>query len=243
MTHVFGAPVQRKFYPLSGSDPVSLPSQSASIYLFSSQPSLADAAAGTGAVATQNYWLQGTASPYPCLYSFNQITDPEPTSSVDSRTYWEAINFVLQLGSQTQTHVRAFDVERSYSGESIPGTNVTDIKEAYPAISNYLDDNEIGDLLSITEEEFKLDLEAKGVSYARVYDLQKARLALAYKTIALAMLGQIRDQGDKHQFRYDEYSKLYSVALGRLTLPVDTNKDGAKDTEVKPRQGYWTILR
>lgn len=225
----FGKTITRKFYPKENDLPLSIPSQAAEIYLFDTRPTWSDARAGTGADQSITTWTQSGTSPYPQTYSFAPIDDPAPTENLLSRSYYEAINFVAELTEQKQTVIREFTVERPRGNEDTPETTVDDIREVFPAINNYLSDSQIEGFLSVAESELKNGLIARGIRWSRVAAFPNTKLAIAYKCLSLSSLSQIKESGDRHAIRYDEFKKLYDSAMKAVPLEVDTDEDGKAD--------------
>lgn len=227
----FGKTITRDFYPKENDLPLSIPSQAVAIYLFDSEPTWDAARSGTGAAQTVNYWSQSGTTPYRQRYQFAAVDDPDPTGNLLQRSYWEAINFVNELLAQTQTVKREFTIERPRGNEDVPGTTVDDVKEAMPSINSYLSDTQIENFLSIAEESFKSYLIGKGVRWSRVAGFTNCALAIAYKTVALCSLSQIRESGDRHSIRYTEFNTLYASLLKSIPLEVDHTEDGKADAK------------
>lgn len=227
----FGKTITRKFYPKENDIPLSIPSQAAEIYLFANRPTWEDARAGTGAAQSVTTWSQGGVTPYPQTYSFSAVDDPAPTENLLSRSYWEAINFVAELTQQKQTVIREFTLERPRGNEDTPGTTVDDIKDVFPAINNYLTDAQIEAHLSVAEAELQNDLLARGIRWSRVAALANTKLAIAYKSLSLSSLSQIKESGDRHALRYEEFKQLYQSAMKAVPIEVDTDEDGKADVK------------
>lgn len=239
-SYLFGKDIARKFYPLEDNEPINLPSQSPAIYLFSTMPSLADARAGTGAIASVvNYWTETNTTPYQRAYTLLAIPDPSPTSSTPRETtYFEAVNFVTKASGQTQTHISAFDVEKPRASESIPGTTPYDLKTVYPAIANYCTDAQLERYLGAAQDLIKIDLRSKSVDWGDIDGLRNLRYALAFLTIQLVAESQIEDASDKFAIRAEIYSKKFESLMSKIALPYDPDGDGIKDKET---QQSWTL--
>lgn len=241
--YLFGRDISRTFAPLENNVPISLPSQSPTIYVFDSLPSRTVAAAGTGAVQTVSTWTANVSSPYVRTYTITAIVDPDPTGATASKQYWEALNFVLKSSGQTQTFIRTFLLERVEGQENVPGTSVEDVKAVYPSITAFLDDSDITKFLTQAVDAMKLYFEDKGMSWRRIYDLQKTKYALAYKTLALGLLTKFREPGDRLHVLSEKYDELYGKELGQITLKYDTTGAGKPDTTKKVSQGFQIAIR
>ena len=240
---LFGRSIVREMYAVVESEYFNLPSQIPAIYFFEEKPSISAAQAGTGSFAAVATWTQSQTYPYPRTYVVPPIVDPEPTRSTTSRRYWEAINYVNQTGQQTQTLLRAFNVERGKALDSVPGTTVADLKEVYPAISNFLNDSKLSDFLLIAEEAMRIDIEKGGIVWENLKRLRKVKLALAYKTISMASFSQFTEYNDKFYIRFKEYEKLYASTLESITLAYDSDGDGEADTETTTKTDYAFIIK
>ena len=230
--YLFGKDIARKFYPLEDNEPIDLPSQAPSIYIFSTMPSLSDARSGTGAIASTAYWVETYVSPYQRAYTILAIPDPSPTSATPRETtYFEAVNFVTKASGQTQTHISAFDVEKPRASETVPGTTVQDLKDIYPKIASYYNDTELARYLVVAQDMIKIDLRAKDVDWGDIDGLKNLKYALAYLTIQYCAEAQIVESGDKHTLRADIYSRRYEALMGKIKIPYDPDGDGIKDQE------------
>lgn len=224
---------------------INLPSQSPAIYLFSSQPSIADALAGTGSVRTKTYWIESNSKPYRRTYTIDPINDPAPTSGSGAKTigYWESINYVRSAGGQTQTLLRYFEVERTPSTDSHPETTVEDLKAVMPSIGKYCSDGQLSDNLETALTLLKLHIKSRGLEFTKYSRLDELTLALAYKTISIANRGLIQTPDDKHNYLYNEFESLYAKAMNQILLPYDSDGDGQPDTVKQPESSVITMIR
>lgn len=243
MTVNFGKDIIRRLYPEENGKPINLPVQDPTIYLFSAQPTLAAAAAGTGAVQTCTSWTQATVEPWTLTYSFTAINDPAPTSSTPSLTYWEALLYKLKTGAQVQTLLRTIELERVSGAPEQPETSTEDLVNIYPAITSYATEQQLKEFLAIAIQEIKTELESKGIEWAHVGNLTKLKLALAYKTISLVALSQIRERQDKHEYRYTEFDAKYQAQMQTIKLKVDEDQDGSYELEKESSKFYFISER
>lgn len=243
----FGKSVEREFYPVRDVGGISVPyalySTTANIYLFEDAPTRDAAISGTGALANGLAWSVGSVTPYACTYSFDAITDPEPGSDTNSRQFWESLNITLETGEQIQSLVRSFYVERPIGLPEVPGTSVESIKDIFPSITAYLSDEEIGDHVSIAEQQVKLELLTNNVRWANVVNLSILKLAIGYKAVVMSSISQIRAQGDRHDRRVQIFTDMYKSVMAGLKLYQDTNQDGNVDTVTSARPTHFIISK
>ena len=232
-SHIFGKDITRKFYALEDSEPINLYSQAPAIYLFTDQPSLTVARAGTGALQTVNYWSETTGIPYTRTYTFTAVDDPAPTSTTPpSSYYWEAINYYAKSGGQLQTKLRTIELEKPSATETVPGTTAQDLKDIYPAIDSYVEsDSELEQFIVVAQDEIKSQLKSKGIEWGTIENLKEFKYALAFLAIQYLSESQIVEASDKFAIRAEIYSKKYETALSRITVTHDTDNDGMPDTE------------
>lgn len=242
-SYVFGKTIKRRFYPQINGEPIQLPSQTPTIYIFDSEPTREAAIAGTGAIDTVATWAQATVSPFECTYDIAAIDDPDPDSNTENAVYWEAIKFIGQTSEQTQTVVRAFILERIEGNEAEPGTTAGDILAVYPAIEAYLTPEQLGAHLRLAQDELKIDLEALGLKWGRLRDLNKLKLALAWKSIQLSAESQIKNADDKFDKRADLYREKYERALKNISLPYDSDGDGKAEVTSAPQSSSFLVTR
>lgn len=228
--YVFGQSISRTFYALQDNEPINIPSQAPTLYLFTDRPSFNAASIGTGALQTKNYWTHNANAPYPRTYTWEPVPNPSPNGGEYIRQYWEGINWYNDLAQQVQTIIRPLELEATEQLDSIPGTTIQDIKDVYPKISAYLSDSELSAHLAIAIEEFKIDLEGRGIEYNRVSGLRKVKYALAYKSISISALSQVQEINDKHYLRWEQFDTMYRAILGKVELPVDFDGDNIPDS-------------
>ena len=241
--YLFGKDFQREFIALENNKPVKLPTQtSLTIYYFTAKPNRTEAAAGTGAIASAiTSWTQDEGSPYKTQWTVTAIADPAATSDVDTRWYWESINYITKTGGTTTTKVRAFKLARAAAPSTYPKITTIDLIEVYPAIASYLKEDQLNSVIDNCLEEMILDLERDGLEFGKFTDLKKLRLPLAFKCIAESCLSQIEAEGDAFEYRYKEFNKKYAEKLRAITLPYDDDGDGQAELEQKPKRNYWIM--
>lgn len=243
MYYIFGKDISRKFYPLLDDQPYQLPSQSPTIYIFSSQPSLNDARDGGGAVATISSWTQNSLSPYDCSYTITAIEDPAPESNIPQRTYYEAINYIAKSGGQTQTVLRTIDLERGSGAPEVIGVTYSDLVEVYPAIVDYVSESEITSIINIAKSEVELKLKGKGIRWSDIQNHAELKRAIAYRSIQLVSESQITEPDDKFVTRREIYKEKFNESMKDTILYVDTNRDGIPDKQTGARAGYVVTTR
>lgn len=227
----WGVSFTRQLFYERDEAPSNLPTQNPTIYYFDSEPTRSAAEYGVGSFRTVSSWTELLSSPYTRSWSVPPINDPDPTGTTAKKTYWEAINILLQgSAAQTQCILRAFDITRPAATDDNADITVDSLKNFYPAIQRYMDDTELGELIPIALEQIRKDLKKKNVDWYKLRNQSELNLALTYKTIALQSLGSIRDPQDRHAFRFDQFEKWYNEEIASLVLQYDSDGDGAADT-------------
>lgn len=236
---VFGKSLTYRFYPTENGEPLQLPNNTPTIYVFDELPTRDAAQNGTGALATISAWTVSGTSPYGCTFTIAAIDDPYPDSNIDEREYYLGINFETTDGSGTnETVVKAFNLQRAYGSDSVPGVTVAQVKESFPAISSYLDDTELGNLLTAAEKELKLKLKTKGIDYRLANDLTDLNVPLAYMCLEISCITQIENEGDKFQTKAEYWRQKAKDILSSITIPIDNDADGREDQRREPRPSY-----
>lgn len=240
--YLYGKDFQREFIAMEDNKPFKLPSQTPTIYIFSTQPTRDIAQAGTGAAQTISTWNQDSASPYPCRYTVTAIDDPAPDdASPNSLWYWEAINYITKTAGQAQTSIRAFLLERGFQPSALPTVKPEDLADVYPAIADYLTTDQQRAMIENCLGEMIQELESRGIEYGRYHDQRKLKLALTYKVIAEGSLSQVKTPEDKFDYRYKVFSQKYIQNMQSLKLPYDGDGDGKPEVIERPRTNYWIL--
>jgi hypothetical protein len=248
MIYPFGKSFTRTFYPSQNGDAIQAQGTPISIYIFSDEPSRVTGAAGTGAVQTVSSWTVASTEPYGCSYTVPAIVDPDPTSSTFEEEYWEAINYRLASGGQTQTVIRKLILARVFGSATVPEVTDDDIKKLYPAIQNYLGDTAINDFVDQALDELKLELtgraadEGKTLDWGRMENLSQLKIPLQYKAAALACLSQFhKDRDDKFMKRFELFSKMSSDYLSFVPIAYDSDGDGtANENTTSAGGGFFS---
>lgn len=240
----FGKDIERKFYPLEDNEPINLPSQAPSIFLFNDQPTFDAARSGIGAVISEiEYWSESATAPYPRTYTIPAIEDPYPEDATPRCLgYWEAVNYIVKTSGQLQTKLRYFEIEKARAVDSVPGTTPADLRKIYPAIDDYVDgDTDLANFIQVAQDQIKTELKGKGIEWGMVLNLKELKYALAFLTIQLFSESQIVDAEDRFAIRADIYSKRYASIMSMVTLQFDKDGDGKSEAEAKtagPLIGY-----
>lgn len=242
--YLFGRDILRQFIPTENGQPISdVPSQSPAIYLFTSKPGRAAAAAGTGSFASISSWTALSAHPYGFVYSIDAIDDPEPNSEAKEREYWEAINFTLSTSEQTQTIIRSFLVVRAEGLTSHPRVKAHDLKTLSPNLEDVIDDDTLTDFIRAAEFHVRLELEAKGYRLEQLRNLEDLKLPITYKALELAYLDQYGRPDDIFDRGAKSYERMYRELMTNLKLPFDPGADGSAEIEADLNPGYYITLK
>lgn len=231
-SYLYGKDITRDWFPTLRFDPVSLPAQNPTIYLFSNRPSPSDAGSGVGAFATITSWSEQTTSPYRRRYTVPALDDPDTDSLVPLTDIWEAINFVYQSGETAVNVVRKFTVERPTGTDSVPGAEISDLTGIFPSISSYCTDGQLTTHLNNALLQLKMDLTKRNPKWYRYLYLDTFKLAQAYKALSSAFRALSNEPDDKHDRNYEHFKEEYEAALSSIPLPVDNDDDGEAETTV-----------
>lgn len=247
-TYPFGKAIQREYYPVRDVDGIATPfplySANASIYLFDELPARDAAISGIGAIANGTAWsVNASTTPYACTYSFNALSDPDPQSSETAHRYWESLNVLLENGTQVQTILRSFLVERPRGLPEVPTTTIEDLKGVFPSLDAYLSDQELTEMLSLAEESLKMELLRNRIQWSKVVNLRVLKLALAYKCLIISATSQIRNAGDRHDRRYAIWTTQYKEIMNGLELYQDVDGDGTPETVTRGSPGYYVLSK
>lgn len=236
MGYPFGQDFTYTFYPLADNAAVSsIPSQTPTIHIFpdSAKPTRSEAAEATptSAVQTISSWASNSNGGYDI--TVDAIDDPDPTGTMDKRTYWIAINFTLSSSEQTQTVVRALEMER-VSGHhkriSITNANIT---ARWPDVTAYVSTGEIDSMITDANTMIREHLRTAGYEWAQIYRPDRLYHASMFKVLDLICLSQVQQRGDKFDLLHQEYSATYKSIMSGIKTEYDADNDGEPDTATK----------
>lgn len=239
--YVFGKSIRREFIPYENGEPFDLPTQTPTIYLFSAQPTVAEALAGTSAISshTLSSWVESHGKPYQRTYTFPAINSADN----ESLEFWEAIKYVLTGSGTSHVTIRYFEVGATEAPDSYPHVSRSDIIGIFPAITAYLTEVQLNTFIEAAQVSIKTDVEARGFRWERLYRQEKLRLAINYRTISLAELSQVKEQGDRHFIRYQEFETKTQAVLESLSLPYDADGDSIPEGVMAVQPQSWRVIR
>lgn len=234
MGYPFGKDFKFYFYPLVDNETVqSIPTQNPDIYIFddsAGQPSRQAAAAGTGAIQTITDWDK-VANGF--AISVSALSDPDQTSTITERNYWIAINFKLKAAGQTQTIIRALDMERVAAHEKRVSIEATDLTTLWPEIAQYANNSTLNAAIELAIEEVKSILLNRGFEWATIKRPDRLNLAIRVRALMQIESQQSQESGDNFDRNYQEHKKQYKSYLDSIQLEIDADKDGKPETKTE----------
>lgn len=243
----FGQDISYTFYPLVGDDnAINLPSDNPAIYYFTdaNKPTRDQAQNGTGAVNSGSAITSWTAIPNQngFVFTIPAITDPDPDSNVDFRTYWLGINFKLKAGGEFQTVIRALEMERVTGHHTQFIVTAADIIQYFPNVEAYYTAAQINAIFWLVKEEIVAYLSDKGFEWSLVWDANRLRTAAVFKVLMKLMEGQRRIPGDNWDKNHEEYKTSFKTIQSALKLKYDSQRVN-EPTDVKKAGGYAWVGR
>lgn len=242
MGYPFGQNFTYWFYPLLDNNSASISSavysQTPAIHIFDENvPVRADALSGSGSLQSITSW---TWSSQKQAWSFTvpAILDPHPDSNIPTRTYWIAINFILQAAGQTQTVIKPLQLERVVGHDKVISINEEDLRTYFPQVDAYSSDVQRKAFISQATAEVKSYLRVKGYEWAKITRPDRLDLCVVYKALAMIMLGQIQEPGDKFSIKYQEYKSNYQISIDSLKFEYQEMEAGI----IQNGRGGSTIL-
>lgn len=231
---VFGKTITRSFTADDGSQYLTLPTQTPTIYVFDYAPSYDQAIAGTNAIETISTWTQNPNSAE-LTYTVAAIDDPDPEGALLEREYWECILYKLTTGEQVQHKIRMFTIHRADVLESIPGLTAEDIGDVWPNYTSYISSIQLAAFMPLAEAEMRRQLGLE--KWARLSKLSDIKICVAYKSIEMMAASQVvKGNADKFLWMIEYFSAKYSSAIAQIDLPIDTNGDGKPDAYAQTNQ-------
>jgi hypothetical protein len=240
----FGKSFTRWFIPLVDDASIdSLPtSQTPTIYIFDSQPSRSAALGGSGSVQSVVTWTwDSTKNGW--SYTVAAIDDPDQATAQDLRTYWEAVNYKLETGEQTQVDVRSFQMQRVTGHATTVGVTDAVLKEYFPQLDTCSSPSQRVAYVELAIEDVKSKLKSKGYDWARISRPDRLQIAIAYKVLYMIMLVQLQQGNDKYAIKYTEFKANYDAMIDGLSLEYDSNNDGLPDVTIRPSTGPIWVIR
>jgi hypothetical protein len=234
MGYPFGQNITYWFYPLldngSASIPTAVQSQTPAIYVFDeSVPSRSNAASGSGNLQTITAWTW-SAQKKAWSFTIPAISDPYPDSNIPTRTYWIALNFILQSAGQTQTIIKPLQLERVVGHDKVVSVTEENLRTYFPQVDAYSSDVQRKAYISQATEEIKGELKAKGYEWAKITRADRLDLCVTYKALSLIMLGQIQEPGDKFSIKYQEYKSSFQANLDSIKFEYQQMEAGFIET-------------
>lgn len=238
--HVFGKILSRTLIAYENDIAI----QISSVNAVTVHSSLSDAVANLSPIVAMSSYNTNGSSPYEITYNLPPISDPAPSADRKSWQLWERVEYKLSSSGDAQPDYRAIEVSRASTGESLPGTSKTDLKALFPALASYLSDPRLDDILELVNLQMKLDLKAQKIEFSKARNLTETKLALAYLAVAMSAEALYARTGqDVYYQRSIMYRKLYSTTLSKITVPYDSDGDGAVDETKQAQPSFWYTPR
>ena len=241
MRYPFGQSFTAYFDPLvAGVEVGNIPTQSPAIYIFDTEPTRDQAASGTDAIQAVTSW---TPDGLGFKFTVAAIADPDPTSTTSFRQYFRAVNFVLTSpAGQTQTDIRAIELERVAGQGSRVDVTDEDIVSFFPVVQAYTEEAEREQFIREAKLQVRDELKAKGFRWDRIHDLEVLNRLVKYKAICLILLNAIQKGGDAHELKYDKFENMYKNAFNSLQLEYDSDGDGSPEKK-ESAKGFIRLVR
>lgn len=230
MGYPFGQNITYWFYPLLDNDTASIPTavqgQTPAIYVFDETvPNRSDAISGANSLQTISSWTW-SAQKKAWSFTIPAVSDPYPDSNIPTRTYWIAINFILQTAGQSQTVIKPLQLERVVGHDKVISVTEEDLRTYFPQVDAYSSDVQRKAYISQATAEVKSYLRVKGYEWAKITRPDRLDLCVVYKALAMIMLGQIQEPGDKFSIKYQEYKSNYQVSIDSLKFEYQEMEAG-----------------
>jgi hypothetical protein len=238
----FGRAFTYKFYALINSEFEDLSSvdDPVSIYIYNAKPTRDVAAAGTGDWHTAHLIESITAwtdTVNGKTIAVAAIDDPEPTGTVDNRTYWIAINFRYAAGEQVQTFLRALPLVRPQAWHATITTSKEDLEAVFTEIDAYISATKQETGIELAKRVIELEFEASGFEWALIWDVDKLRFAVAYRAVSDLLFGLKQPEWMDMARGYRDTS---DGILKSIRLAYDSQKEG-EPTTTEARDNFLRI--
>lgn len=230
MSYPFGQNITYWFYPLLDSDAATIPSavtsQTPTIYVFDeTAPTRGDAASGAGSLQTISSWTWSAAKKA-WYFTISAVNDPHPDSNIPTRTYWIAINFILQSAGQTQTVIKPLQLVRVVGHDKVVSITEDDLKKYFPQVDAYSNEAQRDAYISQAIEEVKATLREKGYEWAKIVRPDRLDICIVYKALAMIMLAQVQEPNDKFSLKYQEFKDGFVTNLESLKFEYQQMEAG-----------------
>lgn len=248
MSYAYGKAISYTLYAVQETDFVSLASVTTApaiyVYKDTARPSREDGAAGTdngGLVGTAIVSWAASSDGNGKTFTIPAISDPDPNSTINERTYWLAINFYLQDSAQKQTIVRALPMRRIDAHHKAVGTSASDLEAVYANIDTYASSGAQTSAITAATTAAKIYLESMGFEWAEIWRPDLLNTAICYKALSLIMIGNVAETGDRWELLSRTYDGVYKTTIDGLKLEFVAQPDSSpKDQEPVNVRTFFT---
>lgn len=212
------------------------------VYLFDEKPSRELAQTGTDALQTINAWVP-TTNPIGAIITVGEILDPNPSSNVDTETYYLAINYRLADGGEVVTDIEEIEVSRAFGNSDPVKTDLSTLQELFHDVDRHASETEQLTSITVALAKTRLAVNSRGIlDWDRLKN--KGDLDLIISMLAMSNIYFNKSQeSDDHW--YQKFEKMQTDAyslIKDIPLEVDTDNDG--DTDIEEEIGnYITLVR
>jgi hypothetical protein len=231
--YIFGKAFKYQFYPLNDDKFVDIQAITApdSIYIFSEQPSITEAKAGTGNLQQISTWSDikdGNGKEIDVA----AIEDPDDEAEWQRYDYWIAINTPLESGGDVQTIIRHLPIGRIRAHHKPVTVDNNDLQKIYSTIDTIASDVDQKNAIQLAILEAQKTLQTSGYEWGEIWEPQELNIAISYMAVGSLMREQIREPQDDWFDKAEYYEDKGLGLLKNITLKftTDTSRKSALQT-------------
>ena len=219
---VFGKDFDITFYTYEDGNtfPI-IPAQTISWHLYDSSVSRADAFAGSNSLKSGTESILENTE---ITFTVTAIDDPHNEDETEYKDYWIALVFKLATDEQSQLVIRKIRVYKVGAKHTQIGVTYEKIKDAYPEIDRFLEEDQTKEMIKLARIEVLADLKNKGYKWQLINDPEELFNALLFKSLFYVFNSQIQSANDKFEINSRWAHDAYTKVINSLSIRLETSR-------------------
>lgn len=224
----YGTPFTFTFFAEVDGAPVSLPAQTATLYLYRDYPSREDAIAGTGA-SYGPYTEAVSAGATTIPFDVPAIPDPDANSAEPYRYWYAAVVYKLETAGPDYLTIRGITLQRLTAHHTSLTVSLSELKGIWEPVSTYASLAEIEAYTRAVLREIRADLESRGYVWDKVYNPADLKDVALYSVLVKVLESETQGAGDRFDSLATKYRGIVDKLMGSLRLqygdPIPVTSD------------------
>lgn len=238
----FGGAFTLNYYPKVDGEPFDPPSQTPSIYVFDSNPSIDMIDNGTNAIGSEiASWGEGTAN-------VRTITIPaiaDPGDSTKRKRYWVGLKYTAVTGGSDTYDIELFELVRPDGHTAEVEPTATEVKARdNELVTFYPTDTPIDNVVDGCIVKLKAHFRSQGVQWYQIKNPEELKDVIIWFALQDLYLAKRKEPDDFFDLKFRAYKTLFEGTRDALEIEFDSNEDNdISESEAEKKPSHVVFVR